>query len=162
MQSTESPLKQDYKDMIRIFLEEKVQFLLVGGIAVIFHGYVRMTKDIDLWILASKENAESVVKALAKFGAPMQDISTDDFEHEGTIFQIGIEPIRIDIITKIAGLNFEEANANARTIEIEDLKIPTISIQDLIKNKKASGRKQDLIDAEKLERILEKQLAPFF
>jgi hypothetical protein len=152
----ESLLKKDFSDMIKIFLEEEVRFLLVGGISINLYGYVRATKDMDLWIEANKENALKVFKALAKFGAPMQDISVQDFEKEGMIFQIGIDPIRIDIITAITGVKFEEAIQNAKIMEIDDINIPTISIQDLIKNKKASGRHKDLADAEVLEKILEK------
>ena len=153
---SESLLKKDFKDMIKIFLEEQVQFLLVGGISINLYGYIRTTKDLDLWVQASGENAPKVVKALAKFGAPMQDISVQDFESEGTIFQIGVEPIRIDVITKIAGVKFEEAIQNAKIMEIEELNVPTISLPDLIKNKKASGRLRDLADAEILTKILER------
>jgi Conserved Archaeal protein (DUF2204). len=151
----ESLLKKDFSDVIKIFLEEQVRFLLVGGISINLYGYVRATKDMDLWIEANKENALKVFKALAKFGAPMQDISPQDFEKEGMIFQIGIDPIRIDIITTIAGVKFEEAIQNAKIMEIDGINIPTISIQDLIKNKKASGRHKDLADAEVLEKILQ-------
>lgn len=150
---TELFLKKDFSDMIKIFLEEQVKFLLVGGMSINLYGYVRTTKDMDLWVQASIENAPKVVKALAKFGAPMQDISVDDFEVEGTVFQIGVDPIRIDVLTKITGVKFEEAILNAKIMEVEDLKIPTISIKDLIKNKKASGRLQDLADVQKLEKI---------
>jgi predicted nucleotidyltransferase len=150
-------LEQDYRDMISIFIEEKVQFLLVGGYAVGLHGHPRVTKDLDLWVYANFENAPLVVKALEKFGAPMQDISVRDFETEGTIFQIGVEPVRIDVITKVTGLKFEKAIQNAKMMKIEDLDIPTISLQDLIKNKKASGRHRDLDDVESLEKILERR-----
>ena len=148
-------IEQDYKDLISIFVEEKVQFLLVGGYAVGLHGYPRPTKDLDLWVYANPENAPLVVKSLAKFGAPMQGISTQDFEKEGTVFQIGVEPVRIDVITRIAGIKFEEAIQNVKIMKIEELNIPTISLRDLIKNKKASGRHRDLNDVESLERILE-------
>jgi len=157
MQNIEFKLKADYKDMIKILLEENVKFILVGGIAVILYGHVRGTKDLDLWVYANSQNAPLLIKALAKFGAPMQDISVNDFELEGTVFQIGTEPIRIDIITRIAGLNFEEAMNNVNIMEIDGLQVPVISIEDLIKNKKASGRFQDLADAKVLEKILEKR-----
>jgi len=157
MQNIEFRLKTDYKDMIKILLEENVKFILVGGIAVILYGHVRGTKDLDLWVYANSQNAPLLIKALAKFGAPMQDISVNDFELEGTVFQIGTEPIRIDIITRIAGLNFEEAMNNVNMMEIDGLQVPVISIEDLIKNKKASGRFQDLSDAKVLEKILEKR-----
>jgi len=148
-------LKKDFIDMIKIFIEEQVQFLLVGGISINLYGYIRATKDLDLWVLASKENAPKIIKSLAKFGAPMQDISLQDFEKEGTIFQIGVEPIRIDVITKIAGIKFEEAIRNYNAMEIDGINIPTISLPDLIKNKKSTGRLRDLADAEVLEKILE-------
>jgi len=157
MQNIEFRLKDDYKDMIKILLEENVKFILVGGIAVILYGHVRGTKDLDLWVYANSQNAPLLIKALAKFGAPMQGISVSDFELEGTVFQIGTEPIRIDIITRIAGLNFEEAMNNVNIMKIDGLQIPVISIEDLIKNKKASGRFQDLADAKVLEKILEKR-----
>jgi len=157
MQNIEFALKDDYKDMIKILLEENVKFILVGGIAVILYGHVRGTKDLDLWVYANSQNAPLLIKALAKFGAPMQGISVGDFELEGTVFQIGTEPIRIDIITRIAGLNFEEAMNNVNIMEIDGLQVPVISIEDLIKNKKASGRFQDLADAKVLEKILEKR-----
>ena len=154
MQNIEFTLKDDYKDMIKILLEENVKFILVGGIAVILYGHVRGTKDLDLWVYANSQNAPLLIKALARFGAPMQDVFASDFELEGTIFQIGTEPIRIDIITKIAGLNFEEAMNKVNIMEIDGLQVPVISIEDLIKNKKASGRFQDLADARVLEKIL--------
>jgi predicted nucleotidyltransferase len=148
-------LEKDYKDLISIFIEEKVKFLLVGGYAVGLYGHPRPTKDLDLWVYANSENAPLVIKALAKFGDPMQDISVQDFETEGTIFQIGVEPVRIDVITRIAGIKFEEAIINAKIIKIEELNIPIISLPDLIINKKASGRHRDLDDVESLEKILE-------
>jgi predicted nucleotidyltransferase len=157
MQNIKFALQDDFKDMIKILLEENVEFILVGGIAVILYGHVRGTKDLDLWVYANSQNAPLLIKALARFGAPMQDISVSDFELEGTIFQIGTEPIRIDIITRIAGLNFEEAMNNVNIMEIDGLQVPVISIEDLIKNKKASGRFQDLADARVLEKILEKR-----
>ena len=152
-------LKKDFSDMIKIFLEEQVQFLLVGGISINLYGYVRATKDMDLWVQASKENSAKVITALAKFGAPMQDVSVQDFEKEGMVFQIGVEPIRIDVLTRITGVKFEDAIKNVKIMEIDGINIPTISIQDLIKNKKASGRHKDLADAEVLEKILEKSQA---
>ncbi len=160
--SNDIVMEQDYKDLINIFIKENVQFLLVGGYAVGLHGYPRPTKDLDLWVYANPENASLIVKSLAKFGAPMQGISTHDFETEGTVFQIGVEPVRIDVITRIAGIKFEEAIQNVKMMKIEELNIPTISLQDLIKNKKASGRHRDLNDVESLEKILELSKAKHF
>jgi predicted nucleotidyltransferase len=149
--------EKDFCDILLIFNEENVQYLVVGGFATILHGYTRVTKDIDLLVWPNKENAIRVIKALENFGAPMINISAEDFEKEGTVFQIGVAPIRIDIITQIVEINFEEAYQNAQIIEINGLKIPLISIPDLIRNKKAAGRGQDLVDVEHLEVILKKK-----
>jgi len=147
-------IEDDYIDMIVALIGENVRFLLVGGYAVGLHGYQRSTKDIDFWVLASPENAVRLTRALEKFGAPMHEFSAKDFEAKGTNFQIGVAPIRIDIITEIAGVDFEEAYNNMKIVEVDGHKIPVISISDLIKNKKRTGRMRDLDDAEHLEVIL--------
>jgi len=147
-------IEPDYMDMVTALTDENVRFLLVGGYAVGLHGYQRSTKDIDFWVSASEENAARLTKALEKFGAPMHDFSAKDFETKGTNFQIGVAPIRIDIITEIAGVEFEEAYRNMKIIEVDGHKIPVISIPDLIKNKRNTGRNRDLNDAEHLEVIL--------
>ncbi|MDR2577201.1 MAG: nucleotidyltransferase [Chitinispirillales bacterium] len=148
-------LEVDYKDMIVAFIDEDVRFLLIGGRAVGAYGYPRATKDLDLWVWANPENSVRVIKALEKFGAPMDHISAKDFAKEGTIFQIGVAPVRIDIITATVGVTFEEAHSNLVIMEIDGLKIPVISLTDLIKNKKAAGRQRDLNDVQHLEKILE-------
>jgi predicted nucleotidyltransferase len=149
--------KRDYNDMLQIFNEEKVRFIVIGGMAAMLHGYVRATKDLDLWVLANQENSVRVINALRKFGAPMDDISEKDFEKEGVIFQIGVDPIRIDVTTTIEGIKFDEAYSNIEMVEIDGVNIPLISISDLIRNKKASGRMQDLADIAQLEKILERK-----
>ncbi|MCL2183092.1 MAG: nucleotidyl transferase AbiEii/AbiGii toxin family protein [Chitinispirillia bacterium] len=150
-------LEDDYRDMITALVEEKVQFLLVGGYAVGVHGYQRPTKDIDFLVWPNPENALRVIKALEKFGAPMHDISVEDFEKEGTVFQIGVQPVRIDIVTAIVDVNFEEAYRNAQMAVVDGINFPVIPLQDLIKNKRAAGRPRDLNDAEHLEVILKKK-----
>jgi predicted nucleotidyltransferase len=152
-------IEADYIDMITALTDENVQFLLVGGYAVGLHGYQRSTKDIDFWVLASQENSARLTKALEKFGAPMHDFSSTAFEKKGTNFQIGVAPIRIDIITEIAGVEFEDAYRNMKIMDIDGHKIPVISIPDLIKNKKNTGRKRDLNDAEHLDMILKNEKA---
>ena len=144
-------LNKDYKEMLQCLLEENVRFLLVGAYAVAVHGFPRATKDIDFFVWATPENAANLMRALAKFGAPLDDISESDFSSEGVIFQIGNSPRRIDIITNISGIKFEQAYANRKAILIEGIEVPVISLQDLIANKRASGRMQDLADIEKLE-----------
>ena len=144
-------LNKDYKEMLQCLLEENVRFLLVGAYAVAVHGFPRVTKDIDFFVWATPENAANLMRALTKFGAPLDDISESDFSSEGIIFQIGNSPRRIDIITNISGVKFEQAYSNKQAIFMEGIEVPVISLQDLIANKRASGRTQDLADIEKLE-----------
>jgi len=144
-------LNKDYKEMLLCLLEENVRFLLVGAYALAAHGFPRATKDIDFFVWATPENAANLMRALTRFGAPLHDISAADFSSEGVIFQIGNSPRRIDIITNISGVKCEQAYANKQAISIEGVEIPVISLDDLITNKRASGRTQDLADVEKLE-----------
>ena len=146
-------LNEDYKDMLQCLLEEKVSFLLVGAYAVAVYGYPRATKDIDIFVRAVPENATRLMRALARFGAPLSGVSESDFSMEGIVFQIGSTPRRIDILTGISGVEFERAYANRRTITVEGMGIPVISLEDLIANKRASGRTQDLADLEKLQAL---------
>ena len=144
-------LNKDYREMLQCLLEEGVRFLLVGAYAVAVHGFPRATNDIDFFVWATPENAAKLLRALARFGAPLDDVSESDFSAAGIVFQIGNSPRRIDIITSISGVDFEHAYANRKSIVLEGLEIPVISVPDLIANKRASGRAQDLADVEKLE-----------
>jgi predicted nucleotidyltransferase len=144
-------LNKDYREMLQCLLEEKVRFLLIGAYALAVHGFPRATKDIDFFVWATPENAANLVRALARFGAPLDEISESDFSVPGVVFQIGNNPRRIDILTKISGVEFERAYANRKNIFLEGLEIPVISVPDLIANKRATGRTQDLADVEKLE-----------
>jgi predicted nucleotidyltransferase len=146
-------LNSDYKEMLQCLLEERVRFLLVGAYALAVHGYPRATKDIDFLVWATPENAASLMNALAKFGAPLDDVSAADFSAKGIVFQIGNAPRRIDILTSISGVEFEQAYSAKKTVLLEGLEVPVISLQDLIVNKRASGRAQDLADVEKLTSI---------
>jgi predicted nucleotidyltransferase len=147
-------LNKDYKEMLQCLSEGNVRFLLVGAYALAAHGYPRATKDIDFFVWATPENATNLLKALSRFGAPLDDVSESDFSSEGVIFQIGNSPRRIDIITQISGVTFDQAYANRKSFTIEGLNVPVISLEDLIVNKRASGRAQDLADVEKLEALL--------
>jgi predicted nucleotidyltransferase len=147
-------LNQDYKEMLQCLLEEKVRFLLVGAYALAVYGYPRATKDIDFFVRATPQNASNVMRALIRFGAPVHDVSESDFSSEGIVFQIGNSPRRIDILTRISGVDFERAYANKALIKVEGVEVPVISLEDLIANKRASGRLQDLADVERLESVL--------
>jgi hypothetical protein len=144
-------LNQDYKEMLSLLLDNKVEFLLVGAYALAAHGFPRATADIDIFVKPNSENASNLFKTLKKFGVPIENISTDDFALPGIILQIGVAPRRIDIITKIDGLTYDEAAKGKEIIKIESLSIPVISKHNLIINKLATGREKDKIDAENLK-----------
>jgi predicted nucleotidyltransferase len=147
-------LNEDYKEMLQCLSDEKVKFLLVGAYAMAAHGYPRATMDIDIWVMPTPENAQAVIRALRRFGAPLQGLTIEDLQKDDTIFQIGVAPRRIDILAGASGLKFEEALLHSMEIEIEGIKVHIPSIEDLIRNKKATGRTKDLADAEALESLL--------
>ncbi len=124
--------------------------MIVGAYALGAHGYPRATGDIDIWVKPNNINSKKLYKALARFGAPLGQIQIDEFSTEGIIFQIGVIPRRIDIITKIDGVTYEEANEDKIIVEIEDLKIPVISLEKFIRNKMATGREKDELDIKTL------------
>jgi len=144
-------LNSHYKDILSILSEKKVKYLLVGAYAMAVHGYPRSTMDIDILVKPDHENALLVLQALDDFGAPIGNLSAEDLQKEDLIFQIGIAPCRIDILTSIDGLKFDDAFARSELIEIEGIPVHVLSIPDLIINKRATGRTKDLADAEILE-----------
>ncbi len=150
-------LNEDYKEILHALSDEKVRFLLVGAYAMAAHGYPRATMDIDLWVMQSPENADAVLRALQRFGAPLQNLTRQDLQTDGTVFQIGMAPRRIDIITTASGLQFEEAFEHSLILDIEGIEVHIPSLTDLIRNKKACGRTKDLADAEALEEIRSEQ-----
>lgn len=146
-------LNEDYKDMLRALSDEKVKFILVGAYALAAHGYPRATMDIDIWIMPSPDNTEAVLRALRRFGAPLHNLTKEDLQKDATIFQIGVAPRRIDIITAASGLQFEHTYQNSIMVNIDGIDVRIPSIEDLIINKKATGRTKDLADAEALESL---------
>ena len=144
-------LNPDYKDILSAFDAEEVEYLLVGAYALAAHGLPRATGDIDLWVARSAENAKRLLKALAVFGAPLAGISEQDFLTPEIVFQMGVVPRRIDILTSISAVAFEEAWPEREEIEIEGLQIPVISRRHLIQNKRSTGRPKDEADAMWLE-----------
>ena len=146
-------LNEDYKEMLQLLLEERVDFIIVGAYALGSHGYPRATGDIDIWVKPNDINSKKAYRALARFGAPLDQIKMDDFSIEGTIFQIGVIPRRIDIITTIDGVTYEEADKDKIMVEVEGLKIPIISLDNFIKNKLATGREKDELDVKLLKKM---------
>jgi hypothetical protein len=141
-------LNEDYKEILLILTGLEVKYLIVGAYAMAAHGYPRATGDIDIWVETSKVNSQKLFKALEEFGAPLFDITPEAFEQEGIIFQIGVAPRRIDFITAIDGVGFADAYADREIIEVEDLRLPFISKEKLILNKRSTGREKDRLDAE--------------
>ena len=133
--------------MLQSLLDNKVEFLIVGAYAMAAYGYPRATGDLDLWVFTSRENAAKVYKALREFGAPLEQIDKDSFSEKGIIFQIGVAPCRIDIITQIDGVEFEQAFPKRKEFEIDGIKFPVISKEDLILNKESTGREKDKLDS---------------
>jgi hypothetical protein len=144
-------LNEDYKEMLRLLAEERVDHLLVGAYALAAHGHPRATMDIDLWVAPTPNNAEAVLRALVRFGAPLHGLTKDDLLRDDTVFQIGVAPRRIDLITGASGLRFEDAAERAVKVTMDGLHIHILSREDMIVNKRASGRPKDLLDAELLE-----------
>jgi hypothetical protein len=146
-------LNEDYRDMLHALSNEKVKFLLVRAYALAAHGFIRATVDFDIWVMPSPENADAVLRALKHFGASLHNLTKEDLQKNGTIFQIGVAPRRIDIITEASGLQFEEVYQGSQVVNLDGTEVHIPSIEDLIRNKKASGRTKDSADAEALESI---------
>jgi hypothetical protein len=140
---------------LTLLQEEEALFLIVGAHALAVHGYLRATGDLDIWVRPDPANAERVWKALCRFGAPVQamGLTVADLAQPGIVYQIGLPPRRIDILTEISGVDFEEAWPHRVTETVGQLAVPFLGRQALIRNKKASGRAKDLADVETLEEM---------
>ena len=147
----ESGMNRDFVEMLFALSETGADSLIVGAYAVAAHGHPRATGDLDIWIRPSPENAERVFQALQVFGAPLSNISQEDLSLPGTVFQIGVSPSRIDILTSRTGVAFDQAWQNKMAIIIEGREVFCIGLDDLLINKKATGRPQDLADVDSLE-----------
>ena len=137
--------------MLQLLLSRKVKFLVVGAYAMGAHGYPRATGDIDIWVESSPENSAKVYQTLLDFKAPTTQVNPKTFTRPGVIFQIGLAPRRIDIITKIDGVDFKKAYPKRKNIAVENLRIPFLSKADLIKNKSSTGRDKDKLDVKYLK-----------
>ena len=144
-------MNPDFKDMLSAFIKENVEFLLVGAYALSAHGHPRATGDLDLWVHNTSENAYRIWNALLAFKAPLGRIKPEDFQDPDLVFQIGVVPSRIDILTHIDGVLFKDAWQSRITIELYNMSIPVISKACLIQNKKATDRPRDKVDVMMLE-----------
>jgi hypothetical protein len=148
-------MNSDFKDLLRALNDEKVEYLIVGGYAVGKHSEPRYTKDIDIWVKTSPENAQRVFSALSNFGAPLEGISASVFENPELIYQIGVEPNRIDVLMDVEGFDFDDCWTRRVESTFDAIKAVFISIDDLIKTKLHFARPQDLIDADNLKKKIE-------
>lgn len=144
-------LNQDFKEFIISLNENLVRYLVIGGYAVALHGYPRYTKDIDIWIEPTPENAANMVKALEQFGFGSLGLKAEDFLVPDQIIQLGYPPNRIDLLTTAAGVDFETCYASRVVVEVDGVSVNFIDLANLKKNKKAVGRLQDLADLENLQ-----------
>lgn len=145
-------MNPDYAEILSALFAENAEFIVVGAFALAAHGAPRTTGDIDLWVNPDPANAQRVWKALLRFGAPLAGLSLEDFSKPDVVFQMGVPPVRIDLLTSIDGVEWSEAWAGHVVKDVEGVRVPVLSDTHLIKNKRATGRPQDLVDADLLER----------
>jgi hypothetical protein len=145
-------LNEDFRDLLRALLEVGARFLVVGAHAMAVHGVPRATGDLDVWIAADPDNADRVLSALLRFGAPVaaMGITRDDFLRVDQVVQIGLPPRRIDVLTSISGVGFEDAWASRVSHDVAGLRVPFLGRDALVRNKRSSGRAKDRADLEAL------------
>jgi hypothetical protein len=143
-------MNRDFVDLLRSFAAAEVRFLIVGAYALAHHGRPRATGHLDVWVDPTRENAPRVMRALAAFGAPLQDVTTRDFERAGIVFQIGVPPGRIDILTDLTGLTFADAWPGREPGRFGELTVDFLGRDAFLQNKRATGRAKDLGDIEGL------------
>ncbi|MBI5281575.1 MAG: nucleotidyltransferase [Candidatus Solibacter usitatus] len=144
-------MNSDFRELLSIFNTAGVRYLIVGGHAVMLYTQPRYTKDYDLWVDPSPENARAVFQALAEFGAPLGETSPEEFAVPDLVFMMGVAPAKIDVMTSISGVQFAEAWERRQRVACNDIEAWFIHREDLIRNKRAAGRPQDLVDADLLE-----------
>jgi hypothetical protein len=144
-------MNPDFRELLLAFNAHGVEYMVVGAHALAVYGHVRATKDLDVWVRPDEENAKRILTALSAFGAPLDDLTSDDLSKAGTVFQIGVPPLRIDLITSIDGVDFTEAWPDRFSTTFGGVPVFVISRHHLITNKKTAARLQDLADVEQLE-----------
>lgn len=150
-------VSSDYEDLFKTLNAYKIRYLVVGGYAVMYHTEPRYTKDIDVWIIPEMNVADKIYDALKNFGAPLVGILPEDFKDKKMILQIGVAPVRIDIMVDLPGVSFESAWKNRKRVKYGNTSISVLGIAELIKAKKGANRAQDKLDLEKLSNNREKR-----
>lgn len=149
----ELELPRDFKEFLKLLRDHRVEYLLVGGYAVAFHGYTRTTNDIDVWVPMKPENADRVVEALKEFGFDKAELTPGLFLAPRQIVRMGFAPLRIEVTTTIDGVEFDDCYPRRIESELEGVPVSVINLSDLKANKQASGRQKDLIDVDELTKI---------
>lgn len=144
-------LDPNFREFIELLLENDVAFMVVGGYAVAAHGRPRYTGDLDIWVLVEEENADKLIQTIRDFGFASLELTADDFLTEEHVVQFGREPVRIDLLTSLDGVSFSECSERVVHLEIDGMSVPFISREDLLRNKRSSGRARDLADVEALD-----------
>lgn len=142
---------QDFSEFVELLNNHNAEYLIVGGYAVGLHGHPRYTGDLDIWLNPTEENAIKILKCVNEFGFSSFNLKVDDFTKEGNVIQLGYPPLRIDLLTEIDGVSFSDCFENRKVVDIDDLKVNFIGYQDLLKNKKETGRPKDLDDIDNLK-----------
>jgi predicted nucleotidyltransferase len=144
-------LSRDFKEFVELLIKNKAEYLVVGGYAVAIHGYPRYTGDLDIWLNPTPENAKSILRAVNEFGFSSFNLTESDFTKPGNVIQLGYPPLRIDLLTEVDGVTFEECFINRKEVQMDNVVVNFIGYEDLIKNKKESGRLRDIDDIENLK-----------
>jgi len=144
-------ITQDFRDMLGQLKSSGAEFLVVGAHALAAHGKPRATGDLDIWVRRSEENAERLWRALAEFGAPMEQFTRADLLAENAVIQLGVAPGRIDLMTGLSGVEFDQAWQNRDMLIVDGLEVPVIGRAEFVRNKRATGRAKDRLDADELE-----------
>lgn len=143
-------IQQDFKELLALLEKHRVEYMIVGGYAVAFHGYPRYTKDLDIFFRSSRDNVGRIIEALCEFGFPREQLPPDSFVQEGNIVTFGVAPLRVDLLNRIDGVSYDEAEPRVSRGRYGGLEVCFIGKQDLLKNKTSTPRLQDKADAEKL------------
>ena len=144
-------MNRDFAEMLSELSVQGAEFLVVGAHALAAHGFPRATGDLDIWVRPTPENAQRVMTALRRFRAPLHDLSETDLRTPGVVFQIGLPPCRIDLLTAITGVSFDDAWCHRRLVEVDGITFAVLGRNELIQNKRATGRPKDLADLAALE-----------
>lgn len=150
-------LAKDFEDFVQLLNKHEVEYMVVGGYALAFHGKPRFTGDLDIWINISEKNAFKLLEVLDEFGLGSFSFHKDDFLQPGYVTQIGYPPLRIDILNTIDGVHFNDAYSNRQKVMEGDWEITYIGLHDLLRNKEASGRERDMEDVREIKKLLLKQ-----